>query len=187
MAQELQYTSDKNKGIERARGSDHRLNVSSRQDSRSYYNSRDESQTFSLTWDDPSSEAGDYIAYWKNTDTTGKVLVIGTVELNCFSNAGHFVICRVSGTAASGTTATPFCNNQSSPKTAQATAMESAGTAITGLSCVGKFDTVLVSSDGHEEINLKDRVRIGQDQAIAIQFQSGTTSRTTGTIHGYYE
>ena len=59
MAQEISYQNDATGSDERARGSDNRLNVSSRSDSRSYYNSRDNSAAFSLSWDDTSSAAGD--------------------------------------------------------------------------------------------------------------------------------
>lgn len=186
MAIEMQYTSDKTKSLEKAQGSDNRLNVSSRQDSRSYYNSRDQSQAFSLIWDDSSSAAGDFIVYWKNTDTTGKVLVIDSAGLNSIENA-TFKLHIVTGTAASGTLISPVCLNQSAPKTAQAVAMEAAGTAITGLTIVKTFDHVMCSANSHEEMRLDDRLRIGQDQAIAVEYQQGTTGQTLGVIFGYYE
>lgn len=186
MAHEIQYTSDKTKSIEKAQGSDNRLSVSSRADSRSYYNSRDESLAFSLVWDDASSAAGDFIVYWKNTDTTGKSLVIDSIGLNS-ELAASFKLHVVSGTAASGASISPFCLNRATPKTAQASAMEAAGTAITGLTSIGIVDHASVATDGHEEFRLDDRLRIGQDQAIAVEFEQGTTSRTWGVVFGFYE
>lgn len=185
MAHEIQYTSDSTGSLEKARGSDSRFNVSSRQDSRSYYNSRDKSQAFSLLWDDSSSAAGDFILYWKNTDTTGKHLVIDSAGLNS-ENAGSFKLHVVTGTAA-GVSVTPVCLNQATPKTAQATAVEAAGTAITGLTSSFVIDHVSATAGGHQEFRLDDRLRIGQDQAIAIEFEQGTTGRTWGVIFGYYE
>ena len=185
MAHELQYTSDLSGSLEKAQGSDNRLNVSSRGDSRSYYNSRDESQAFSVVWDDASSVAGDMIIYWKNTNLNGKVLVVDSVGLNS-EQAASFKLHLVTGTA-TGTTVTPFCLNQASPKTAAATTIEAAGTAITGLTSAGVIDHASVPVDGHEEFRLDDRLRIGQDQAIAIEYEQGTTGRTWGVIFGFYE
>ena len=185
MAHELQYTSDLTGSIEKAQGSDNRLNVSSRGDSRSYYNSRDESQAFSLVWDDASSAAGDMIIYWKNTNLSGKVLVLDSAGLNS-EQAASFKLHIVTGTA-TGTTVVPLCLNQASPKTAAAIAVEAAGTAITGLTSAGVVDHASVTTDGHEEFRLDDRLRIGQDQAVAIEYEQGTTGRTWGVIFGFYE
>lgn len=185
MASEIQFTSDKTNSIEKAQGSDGRLNVSARSDGRSYYISRDSSQSFSAVWDDASSAAGDFIMYWKNTDTTGKSLVVESIGINS-EQASSFKLHIVTGTA-SGTTVTPFCLNQSSAKTAAATTIEAAGTAITGLTSSFVIDHASVGVDGHEEFRLRDRLRLGQDQAIAIEYEQGTTGRTWGVIFGFYE
>ena len=186
MAQKIQFTSDASGSEEQMQGSDGRANVSARSDSRSYYSSRDSSQTFSLVFDDSSSEAGDMIVYWKNTDTTGKHLVIDSAGLNA-ANASSFKLHIVTGTAAAGATVAPLCLNRSTPKTAQATAMEAAGTAITGLTSIGVVDHAGVTAGGHQEFRLDDRLRIGQDQAIAIEYEQGTTGRTWGVLFGFYE
>ena len=185
MAHEIQFTSDSSGSLEKAQGSDGRFNVSSRQDSRSYYNSRDKSQAFSLVWDDASSAAGDFVIYWKNTDTTGKHLVIDSVGLNS-ANAASFKLCSVTGTA-TGTSVTPACLNLATPKTAQATAVEAAGTAITGLTASTCLDHASCVAGGHEELRLDDRLSVGQDQAIVVEYEQGTTGRTWGVIFGYYE
>ena len=183
---EITFTSDKSGSTEKMEGSDNRANVSSRTDSRSYYNSRDQSNAFSLVWDDASSAAGDMIVYWKNTDTTGKQLVIDSIGCNG-TQASSFKLHVVTGTAAAGTSVLPFCLNRATPKSAQATAMEAAGTAITGLTSVGVVDHAGITATGHEELRLDDRLRIGQDGAIAIEYEQGTTGRTWGVIFGYYE
>jgi len=185
MAHEIQYTSDKSKGMEKAQGSDNRFNVSSRQDSRAYYNSRDQSEAFSLLWDDASSEAGDFILSWQNTDTTGKVLVIDAVGVNS-ENAGSFKCHIVSGDAV-GTTATPVCLNRSKPKSAQAICKQAAGTPLTGITSTHEIDHVSCGAGLHDEMRLDDRLRVGQDQTVAIEYEQGTTGRTWGVIFGYYE
>ena len=185
MAQEIKYQNDANGGDERARGSDNRLNVSSRGDSRSYYASRDNSAAFSLSWDDSTSAAGDFIVYWKNTDATGKKLVIHTVELNS-ANDCSFKVWTVTGSA-SGATATPVCLNFSAPQSANAEAIQAAGTAITGLSEDLLIAHIGTSAYGDKTFSDDDNVIIGQDQAIAIEYEQGTTGRTWGTIFGFYE
>ena len=186
MSQKIQFTSDKTGSEEQMKGSDGRANVSSRSDSRAYYNSRDESEEFSLSWDDASSEAGDFILYWKNADTTGRQLVISIIDFNS-ENAGSFKLHTVTGTAAAGATVVPFCSNRAAPKSAQAVAMEAAGTPISGLTSVGVHTHVGVGASCGREWDISDTVRIGQDGAIAIEYEQGTTGRTWGTILAYYE
>ena len=185
MAHEIQFTSDKTGSLEKAQGSDNRFNVSSRQDSRRYYNSRDRSEAFTMVWDDATSAAGDYIAYWKNTDTTGRELVVSSVGVNSVE-ASSFKLSVVTGTA-SGTSVTPACLNRGSPKSAQATAVEAAGTAITGLTENVVVDHAGCQATGHQEFRLDDSLRLGQDEAIAIEYEQGTTGRTWGVIFAYYE
>lgn len=185
MALKIEATSDVTGGDQPITGSDNRLNVSSRSDGRRYYNSRDLSLAFSLVWDDSSSAATDFIIYWKNTDPTGRTLVISSVGLNA-EQASSFKLHLVTGTAV-GVSASPLCLNRVVPKSAQATAVQAAGTAITGLTSAGEVDHASVGADGHEEFRLDDTLRIGQDGAIAIEYEQGTTGRTWGVIFGYYE
>ena len=186
MAHEIQYSSDKSGGVEKASGSDNRFNVSSRADSRGAYNSRDESLAFNLLWDDSDAEAGDYIAYWKNTDTTGKDLVLSTIGVNAAENSS-FKLHVVTGVAADGVTLTPTCSNRVRPKSAQALAMGANGTPISGLLTVAELDHVACPANGHGEMLTDDRIRVGQDQAIVIEYEQGTTGRAWGRISGYYE
>ena len=185
MPQQLYVISDKTGALEPVFGSDNRENVSSRQDGRPYYNSRDESEFFTLSWDDGSSAAGDFIVYWKNTDATGRSLIISLVDLNSDANAS-FKLHTVTGTAV-GASITPHCSNRVSPKSAQAIAVEAAGTAITGLTSSGMVRHKSVTADQSGEIGTQDTLRIGQDGAIAIEYEQGAGGRTWGTIEGFYE
>ena len=185
MSLEIEFANDVTNAQEKTRGSDGRLNVSSRSDNRSYYVSRDESEAFSLVWDDASSAAGDYIVYWKNTDVTGRKLILEAVGLNS-TNACSFKLSTVTGTA-SGASITPVCLNRSQPRSASAITIEAAGTAITGLTEDLVIDHAACAAAGHEEFRLKDRLILGQDQAVAIEYEQGTTGRTWGVLFGYYE
>ena len=172
---------------EQVGGSNNRMNVSSRADSRSYYNSRDRQSAYSLVWSDITTEAGDFVAYWKNTDTTGKHLVIDACGLNS-TLAADFQLVEVTGTAAGGTETTPTCLNRAAPRVAQATAWTAASGPITGLAAGVIIDHAGVTITGHDEFRLDDRLRIGQDGAVAIRCLNSTgTGRSWGVIFGYYE
>ena len=184
MAQKITVTSDKTGALEEVFGSDNRMNVSSRSDNRSYYISRDDSQAYSAVWDDSSSAAGDFICYLKNTHPT-KTMVLDSFGVNS-ENAASFKLHLVTGTAA-GNACTPMCLNRVKVNAAQATCIEAAGTAITGLTSAGVFDHASSVADGHEEFRLQDRLRLGQDEAIAVEYEQGTTGRTWGVSFFFYE
>lgn len=167
-------------------GNQGRLNSSSRNSSRSYYVSRDNSEAYSLIWADASSEAGDFIAYWKNDSGVEKHLVFEAVGLNS-SLAATFSIHQVTGTAAGGAVATPFCLNRVAPKVAQATCRTAVTTPITGLTSVGEFDHANVVATGHEELRLLDRVRIPPGGAVAVSHEVGSVAVTKGVLFAYYE
>lgn len=187
---QLEYVSDVTGSDEKAKGSDGRGNVSSRTDTRSYYISRDESESYSLVFDDANCSAGDFVVYWKNTNTQGKHLVIGAAGVNS-ENVGSFKIHIVTGTAAGGATVTPVCLNRAAPKSAAATALATAdsdSTPMSGLTSEVEIDHVGVVAGGHEEFRLGDRLRLGQDQAIAIEMDVGVNStHVWGVIFGFYE
>ena len=188
MAQKIQYTNDVNLSEQMVQGSDGRFNVSSRSDDRSYYNSRDKQEAYSMIWLDASTASGDVILYWKNTDTTGKHFVVDSIGLNSQYRA-DFQLLQVTGTAAGGTSSTPTCLNLAAPRVAQATARTADSSAVTGLTEGVCIDFVSVTAGGHEEMRLHDRLRVGQDGAIAIKCILADTSpsRTWGVVFGYYE
>jgi len=182
MAQEIRVV-DKSGNEGRVRGSDNRLDTSARTAGRGYYNSRDDAQTYSIVFDAQSAAAGDFVFYFKNTSTTGKIWIIDGVGLNSVENS-RMKMHIVSGTAAGGTTLTPLNLNRSSGNAATATAMEGA---ITGLTSTGLVDFAYVAAAGHEEFRLEDRLRLGQNDAIAIEYDEGTTGDVSGVMFGFFE
>jgi len=194
MSTKIKFSNDVSNAEEEAKGSDGRFNVSSRSDSRAYYNSRDEQLVFSVAWNFNTAEAGEYAVYWRNASDS-KTLVIDSIGLNGELGT-RFKLWYVTGTATSGTELTPINLNKSSsraaPDDAVVMAMEggSAGTGIGGLSTDGLIDFVTTGgADGHEELRLKDRLRLGQNDAIAIEVDELTTTAKDvfGVIFGYYE
>ena len=184
----IQYTSDVSGSEQFAKGSDNRLNVSSRGDPRIYYNSRDEQEAFSLTWDDASSASTDFILYWKNTDATGRQLIISSIVI-CSIARADFELWVVTGTAAGGTATAPVCLNRASPRAAQATAITAVSSNITGLAEDVKIASASILGGASGFFQLNDTIRLGQDQAIAIKclVNDSTPARTFGTLTAFYE
>ena len=129
-----------------------------------------------------------YGFYCKNTSTNGLTLVIDSAGLNSVE-ASRIKLWYVTGTAASGTLITPTNLNSASGNQAPATVMEgnTAATGITGLTTTGLIDFAYIAATGHEEFRLDDRLRIGPNDAIAIEYDEGTTGDFSGVIFGYFE
>jgi hypothetical protein len=188
MAQEILFTSDVTGGLEKMKGSDRRANVSARSDSRGAYNSRDRGQSFSVAFDFQSASAGEYGVYLQNNSSTGNTLVISAIGVNSIE-ASRSKLWYVTGVAAGGIPLTPTNLNKTSGNAATATAMEggSAATGITGLSTDGLIDFAYIAATGHEQIRLDDRLRLGQNDAIALEYEEGTTGDYSGVIYCYFE
>lgn len=188
MAIEQSYEDDVTGFMARVKGSDSRGNVSSRSDSRGYYNSRDKEQSYSASFSHPASVAAEYSLYFQNTSTS-KEFVLSTIGLN--SDLGANVkLWRVTGTAANGVTLTPTNENLSSSITADAICIEDgAGTPISGLTNANLIDYVKIPVDGVREMLLDDRIRLSQNEAIAIEVDAVTsgTPLVFGRLAGYYE
>ena len=194
MATKIKVTNDVNKSTEEIEGSDGRLNVSSRADGRGYYNSRDESESYSLVFDDANATAADYVVYLKNTKTDGKHLILRSVGINCEAASSSFKLSTVTGTAGGGTTATPVNLNQAGvARSATVTALttaDSGSTPMSGLTEEFVLDHAGVTGAyGHQEFRLQDQVRLGEGQAVAIELESAAAAdvRCFGVIFFYFE
>ena len=183
----IDFKNDVTRAQEETEGSDGRLNVSSRADNRAYYNSRDKGQCYSLPYEFNTSATGEWGFYLKNT-STDKTLVISSVGLNA-EVASRFKLDFVTGTAAAGDTVVPTNVNSSSPNDAVVVCMEgaSAATGITGLTAVNTIDYAWCTATGHEEMRLSDRVRLGQNDAVALQVSETAGGDIGGVVFFYYE
>ncbi len=185
---EIDYRSDKTRAHEKAEGSDGRLNVSSRQDTRAYYNSRDMEQTYSFPFEFTAAEAGEFAAYVKNTSSAGLQFVPTKILCSAGANV-KLKLWFVSGTAAGGNEITLTNDNRTSPNAAPASAMEggNAATGITGLTADALIEIVRCAADHEVEFAIADSVRLGQNDAIAIEVDAGTAADVEGTILGFFE
>lgn len=183
----IEFKNDSTRAIEETEGSDGRLNVSSRTDSRRYYNSRTEGKAYSFVYSFDSAASTEFAFYLKNTSTT-KTLVVSSVGVNS-AVAARLCLNFVTGTAADGTLVTPTNANKTAPYLASAIAMEgnTAATGITGLTDVGKIDLAWVQATGHEELRLDDTVRLGQNDAIALSVLETAGGDVGGVVWFYYE
>ncbi len=187
----IQFIDDVLGNFQETHGSDSRLNVSARSDTRGYYNSRDESESFTLLFDDANCTALDFCVHLQNTKTDGKHMVIRSASVNSDSNSA-FDFVLVTGTAGGGAVAaTPVNLNQAGvAKTATVTAntvVDSDANPITGLTVGSELDHVNVLANAHEEFRFQDQVRIGQDQAVGIRCKIGTGVSCFGIIFFYFE
>lgn len=169
-------------------GTDRRANVSSRSDDREYYNSRDAKQMYTLVYDFQDAATGEYAFYLQNTSSTQLDLVISSVGLNG-AVATRFQLHYVTGAATGGNAVTPEITNRNSQNKAVATAREGAteATGIGGLTSEGKADFAWTVADGHEEMRIGGRIRLGQDQAVALQVSETTGGDVGGVIWFYFE
>ena len=192
MATVIQVAGDTNGFKQDVLGSDGRMNVSSRADSRSYYNSRDAGQAYSLVWEMTNAiDTPEYVAYLQNTSTSGKQIVIDAIGVNS-ELAATFELLYVTGTAAAGTVVTPTNLNATSSNAATANGREggSAATGITGLTAGAIVDRARCTALGHEEFRLDDRVRLGQNDAVAIRMKLTASSAecdVDGVIFFFFE
>lgn len=183
----ISFQNDSTRALEEAEGSDGRLNVSSRSDARSYYNSRDVKRTFSVAFDMQSAAVGEYFVYWKNTSTT-RELVISDIGFNSIQNA-RIKLWFVTGTSSAGNVMIPTNLNRQSSNAAESEAREGGGAAsgIGGLTADALIDFAYVGANGHEEFHLKDRLRLGEGDAIALEYDEGTDGDISGAIFGFFE
>ena len=82
MGQRVEYINDVTGAFQEAHGSDQRLNVSSRVDSRMFYISRDAGQAYVLRIEDDDAAAADLIGYLRN-DSTTKRLYVTDIHVSC--------------------------------------------------------------------------------------------------------
>jgi len=190
---EIKATSDVTGGIEPIYGSDNRFNVSSRSDSRRYYNSRDKKLAFATVFEMTNPATGEYVAYWRNA-SKDKTLVISAIGFNCLL-AARVKLNYVTGTATGGNELTPVNMNRAdgggaAPDDSVVMAMEggSAASGIGGLTADGTIDFASAGAAGHEEFRLGDTLRLGLNDAIGIEVDEiASTGDVWGVMFGFYE
>ena len=178
----IDIQSDVSGAGEFVKGSDGRMNVSSRSDERIYYNSRDEGDTYIWTSTDAGAAADEYIIYIKNTSTT-KQLVIRAIYLTP-SVAMTFLIVTATGTPTSASI-TGFNTNLTSTKIAPAISHGDA--LVDNVTPVQVLRTVSVEALTTEHVDFHDTLRLGQNDIIAIEEDVNGGGTLACQILGYFE
>lgn len=162
---------------------DNRFMVDSRNARRSFFISRDEGQVYNLNSHDASAEAGTFIAYWKNTSTTRSLVIdllrVGAVETVLWK------VWFVTGTATGGNVLIPTNLNSNSSNVAEATAR--GDDAIANISTVTQIANARTPANESLNVPFDNTLIIGQNDAIAVEYNTGTTGIAEVLIRGFYE
>ncbi len=156
-----------------------RLDVSARVASRQYYESRDTGQVYTVISIDATAVANEETMYVQNTSTS-KDMVIEKVTIS--ADVDHqWRIKFVTGTAAGGSLLTPVNLNKASSNTASAVCRGDG--AVTGLTDDGDITIVRIGADDHDEIRFDEALRLGQDDAIAIECELNCAAEIVVSFH----
>ena len=160
-----------------------RLNVSSKSNPRIFYASREDGLAFNTTSVDTDAVAGDITCYLKNTSSTRNLFV---KEIHVSSeNAAMFKVWVVTGTAAGSNALTPTNLNLTSGRVAETLARGDG--AITGLTTGGLIDTLRTAAGVHDFSLFEDALMLGENDAIAIEYDTGNTGAAEISIEFHYE
>lgn len=188
----IRYSDDQGRGLDNVRGSDGRLNVSSRSDARSYYNSRDAHLTFSVPFAVTLMGTDEDFVAWRNA-SDDKELVISHAMISVFEPVD--VKWHVgTGVPAAGTTIVPVNLNQGSSRSAPVDGNESVMMGTTTTPLTGLTSSGVVAHQGilaiQESvwIDFHDEIRLGQNDTFFGELEDASTDGyVRGTLYGYYE
>lgn len=184
MPTKIEVKNDVTNAKEDVQGSDGRMNVSSRSDDRIFYASRDNEAAFTVVSDDTDIAAGDFGLYLQNNDVTGREIHIRSITVGN-EEVADWKFHYVTGTASGGSALTPFCQNRGGQDEAPVTAL--GNTAVTIGTSTGVFNTIRNPANTTKIVDLHDAVILKQGDAIAIEYDRGTTGEGDITVSFYFE
>lgn len=159
-----------------------RGNVSAKVARRPYYVSRDDNLAFVVSSVAASIAAGEYLIYIKNTSTT-RNLFIGNIHLGAENNV-LWKAWGVTGTA-SGTTITSVNLNLASSITPESTTI--GDSSVTGLTAVDFFHKLRTLANDEKIMDFDGALILGPNNAIAVEYDTGTTGAADATIEYHFE
>jgi len=161
-----------------------RGNVSAKTAPRIMYSSRDDGLGFTAVYDGITAAAGDYVAYLKNSSST-RNLFVSDVSAGGVENI-KWKLWVVTGTAAAGETVTPTGLNLSKSIPAEAAAM-AGNTTITGLTPGAQLASGRSGANSGAEVHFHDSLILGPNNAIVVEYDTGTAGICELVIHFHYE
>lgn len=162
--------------------SDGQLSTNAETNLTGHYISLMDQRAFNTISIDPAAAANDYIFYFKNTSAT-RLFFVDLIRCEAVE-AVRWKIATVTGTAG-GTTITPQNLNLSSGITAEADAYGNA--AVTGLTEANVIAVGRSQATGHIDIPFDDILILGQGDAIAVEYDTGTGGIAEVLMRGYYK
>lgn len=156
-----------------------RLDVSARAASREYYESRDNETVYVVISVDATAVANEESIYLQNTSTT-QDMIIERIVISTDTNS-LWRIKAVTGTATGSSALTPVNLNIASSKTAAATARGDG--AVGSITDAGDLALIRVGADGHDEFDFSEALRLGQDDAIAVECETSAAVEISIYFH----
>lgn len=163
--------------------SDNRLDVSARTDERIFYISRDNERAFSWFFEDDDAAAADFTAYLQNTSKTLRLVIHAVVVSS--ELASTVKLHKVTGVADTAGAVTATNLNIASGKTADDNAL--GGSAVGTITSSSVIEAVRVGANGTETFHGGDSIQLDTNDAIAVEYDTGTTGDFEVTIYGFYE
>ena len=173
----------KGRGPEASVSEDHRLNVSAKTNPRLFYVSRDDELAFNVVSIYATAAAGNIIMYLKNTSSTKQIFI---KQVHGYSdNNVLWKVWAVAGDATGGSELTPTNLNLGSGREAEAEARGDGS--VTDITTGGIIDVFRSQAYGHGFVILEDAVILGPNDAIAVEYDTGTTGNAEIAILMHYE
>jgi hypothetical protein len=173
------------KGYQAKVDSENRLTVNAKTNVRGYFSSRDQGNAYSIVAEDADPAAGEYTVWVQNNSTNHFIvsrIITGSTDADVV-----WKLWQVTGTGATAAAITPKSLNLALAISASLTAKGGAG-GVTGLTTSGMitmWNQGVANSTFVFDSN--DMIRIGQNQAIALEYDAGTTNACSITILGYFD
>jgi len=156
-----------------------RLDTSSRSASREYYESRDEGQVYSVISVDATAVANEETIYIQNTSTV-KDMIIDQIIISTDTDS-LWRVKFVTGTATGGSVLTPTNLNKASSNTALANVRGDGD--IGSITDDGDIILVRVGANSHDELTFSEALRLGQDDAIAVECETNAAVEISVIFH----
>ena len=147
-----------------------------------HFVSLDDGLAFNAVSIDAAAAAGDYILYFQNTSSS-RLFFVDIIRVAAANNA-LWKVAEVTGTASGSSALTPFNMNLTSGSAAEATARGSG--AVSGLTESSVIATVRSLANANAEIPFDDILILGENDAIAVEYDTGTGGAAEVLMRGYF-
>lgn len=179
----LQIESGIGDGFSAAVDSDHRILVNAVMRSKAA-DASVRGDSYTITCEDAAPAAGEYTLWIKNTSSYK--FAIDFISTSNVAADNVWKLHRVTGTGATAAAIVPINTNFTSAKVASLTVLGGAG-GVSGLTIVSTINEWFGGpAYNRERIDLDGALYLGEDTAIAIEFDAGTGSRVGIVVSGHF-